>query len=96
MTWFTDHQALKSLRTALANSSRRVHWRETQDNFPFHVDYRRGFTMHVDGLTRHSSWPDRSKVYMLKGHINRTDGNTSKFFVYLNTKYHADLASLVA
>lgn len=55
-TWYTDHKALESLRTTLANSPRRVHWRETLDQFPFVVRYRKGKDMHVDGFTRHSSW----------------------------------------
>lgn len=53
ITWFTDHQALR-----LGNSPRRVHWRETLDQFPFSVRYKPGKEMHVDGLTRHSSFPD--------------------------------------
>ena len=57
VTWFTDHQALKTLRTTLANSPRRIHWRETLDQFPFRVAYKRGREMHVDGMTRHSTWP---------------------------------------
>ena len=55
VTWWTDHQALRTLRTTLANSPRRVHWRETLDQFPFCVRYRPGKDMHVDGLTRHSA-----------------------------------------
>ena len=57
-TWYTDHQALTGLKTSLANSPRRVRWRETLDQFPFTVKYKPGKEMHVDGLTRHSSWPD--------------------------------------
>lgn len=54
-TWFTDHEALKSLRTTLADSPRRVRWREFLEMFPFQVKYHKGVHMHVDGLTRHSS-----------------------------------------
>lgn len=57
VTWYTDHKALEALRTTLANSPRRVHWRETLDLFPFKVKYRKGSEMHVDGMTRHSTWP---------------------------------------
>jgi len=52
--WYTDHQALKALRSNLADNGRRVRWRETLDQFPFSVEYKKGTTMHVDGLTRHS------------------------------------------
>lgn len=55
--WWTDHKALESLRTTLANSPRRVHWAETLNQFPFVVKYRKGKEMHVDGMTRHSTFP---------------------------------------
>ena len=57
VTWWTDHKALESLRTTLANSPRRVHWAETLNNFPFVIKYRKGKEMHVDGMTRHSTFP---------------------------------------
>lgn len=56
VTWWTDHKALESLKTTLANSPRRVHWSETLNNFPFVVRYRKGKEMHVDGMTRHSTF----------------------------------------
>jgi hypothetical protein len=40
-----------------ADSARRVRWRETLDRFPFVVRHRPGKEMHVDGMTRHSTWP---------------------------------------
>lgn len=57
--WYTDHEALTSLRTTLANSARRARWREILDRFPFTVNYMKGADMvkfGVDPLTRHSSW----------------------------------------
>ena len=57
VTWYTDHKALESLRTTLADSPRRARWREELDNFPFQIRYRKGKDMHVDGFTRHSTWP---------------------------------------
>jgi hypothetical protein len=58
VTWYTDHKALESLRTTLADSARRARSREFLEGFPFKVAYRKGKDMHVDGMTRHSSWDD--------------------------------------
>lgn len=55
--WITDHKANEAARTTLANSPRRIHWRETLDRFPFRVQYKRGKEMHIDGMTRHSTYP---------------------------------------
>lgn len=53
--WFADHQVLKALRTMLADSARRVMWRQTLNQFPFTIEKRPSKDMHVDGLARHLS-----------------------------------------
>ncbi|KAF8534707.1 hypothetical protein BDD12DRAFT_859050 [Trichophaea hybrida] len=60
-TWCTDHQALVLFKTTLADNPRRSHWRELMDQFNFTVKYKPGKHMHVDALTRHSSWPHSFK-----------------------------------
>lgn len=57
VTWWTDHQALQSLRTTLANSPRRIRWRDELDLYPFKIKYKKGADMHVDSMTRHSTDP---------------------------------------
>jgi len=56
VTWWTDHKALESYRKTLANNPRRVHWSDELNWFPFVVRYKKGKDMHVDGMTRHSSY----------------------------------------
>jgi hypothetical protein len=56
VTWYTDHSALKALRTTLTDSPRRINWREYLDRFPFTIKHIAGKKLHVDGMTRHSTW----------------------------------------
>lgn len=55
--WITDHKANETARTTMANSPRRWRWGEFLSRFPFKVRYKKGKEMHIDGLTRHSSFP---------------------------------------
>jgi hypothetical protein len=55
--WYTDHAALTALRSTLANSPRRTHWSEELNGYPFIIRHKPGKEMHVDGPTRHSSYP---------------------------------------
>lgn len=55
--WVTDHKAHESLRTTLMVSPRRQNWLEVLNRFPFKVRYKKGKEMHVDGMTRHSTYP---------------------------------------
>ena len=45
VAWFTGRQALMSLLVTLANSARRIHWREYVGQFPFRVAYCMGKEM---------------------------------------------------
>jgi hypothetical protein len=56
VTWYTDHNALKALKTTLANTPRRTHWSDELNMYPFVVRWMAGKDMHVDGLTRHSTF----------------------------------------
>jgi len=56
-TWWTDHEALKSLKSTLADSPRRERWRAELDQYPFTIRHIPGKDAHVDGMTRHSTWP---------------------------------------
>lgn len=56
-TWLTDHKAHESLRSTLTDSPRRYHWREILDRFPFKIRFKKGKDMHIDGMTRHSTYP---------------------------------------
>jgi hypothetical protein len=63
--WYTDHEAITSWRTTMADNHRRVRWRETLDLFPFSVRFMRGVDMvafGVDPLTRHSTWGNLERV----------------------------------
>jgi Reverse transcriptase (RNA-dependent DNA polymerase)/RNase H-like domain found in reverse transcriptase len=55
--WHTDHKAHESLRTTLMVSPRRQNWLEILNRFPWRVRYKKGKEMHVDGMTRHSTFP---------------------------------------
>lgn len=55
--WVTDHKANETARTTMANSPRRWRWGEYLSRFPFRVRYKKGKEMHIDGLTRHSTFP---------------------------------------
>lgn len=55
--WITDHKAHEALRTTMMLSPRRQAWKEILDRFPFKVRYKKGKEMHVDGMTRHSTYP---------------------------------------
>jgi hypothetical protein len=56
VTWYTDHKALEALRTTLTDTPRRARWAETLDRFPFKIRHVPGKTLHVDGLSRHSTY----------------------------------------
>lgn len=55
--WITDHKPGEAWHTTLANTPKRLRWRDTLDMFPFLIRYKKGKEMHVDGITRHSSYP---------------------------------------
>lgn len=55
--WITDHKAHESYRTTMMVSPRRQNWLEILSRFPFLIRYKKGKEMHVDGLTRHSTYP---------------------------------------
>lgn len=57
VTWYTDHHSLLSLKHCLANSPRRTHWSEELSGYPFVICHKPGKDLHVDGLTRHSTFP---------------------------------------
>lgn len=57
VTWWTDHKALEQLRSTLALSPKRINWSNELDNFPFIVRHKPGKDLHVDGMTRHSTYP---------------------------------------
>ncbi|CCO37343.1 Retrovirus-related Pol polyprotein from transposon 297 Includes: RecName: Full=Protease [Rhizoctonia solani AG-1 IB] len=54
--WHTDHKALEALRGNLADTPRRVRWREFLEPFPFVIKYVPGETMKADAMTRHSAY----------------------------------------